>query len=61
MAIIAEIKREEFLYDAGVTQEFKLSNALLEKYKVLKKDVEVRENVRIETFDHTHEMRRNHM
>ena len=58
--IIAEIKREEFLYDAGVQQEFKLSKPLLEKFKVLKKDVEVREDFRKETYDAVHEMRRQH-
>ena len=59
-SIIAEIKREEFLYDAGVTQEFKLSTELLQKYKVLKKDCDIRENLRMESYDSAHQDRRDH-
>ena len=59
-SIIAEIKRDEFLYDAGVTQEFKLSNQLLEKFKVLKKDYEMRIGFKNQEYEAAQEARRQH-
>jgi len=60
MQLIAETKRDEFLYDAGVTQEFKLSTALLEKFKILKKDVAYRTELRVERYQAAQDDRRKH-